>query len=197
MIRAISLAAALTLLPASAAFAAEEPSSAAEAAFEAQAEAFEARMEVFEAQAEALEDDESLTDQERSLRIAALMSEHQDEISAFASAAAAFAATAVAEAMADVDVAAIVAEAMDSAEVREAIAGGVGVAANSAWTNPDADQMVTYQLMAQHALDQAEVDAEDVVVAIHSEPNITAVATAAASADQESLDAIAAARSGD
>ena len=161
MIRAISLAALLAVLPVSSAFAADEPESAAEAAFEARAAAFEARMEVVERQADAIQADESLSEEEQGARISALMAEHQGEIAAFASAAAAFAAEATAAAMADVDIAAIVADAMQSEEVQQAIAGGVGIAANSAWTHPDADQMVTYQLMAQHALDEADLAAED------------------------------------
>ncbi|RZJ85822.1 MAG: hypothetical protein EON88_25815 [Brevundimonas sp.] len=161
MIRAISLAALLAVLPVSTAFAADEPDSAAEAAFEAQAAAFEARMEAVERQADAIQADDSLSEEEQGARISDLMAAHQGEITAFASAAAAFAADATAAAMADVDVATIVAEAMDSPEVQQAIAGGVGIAANSAWTHPDADQMVTYQLMAQHALDEAGMAADD------------------------------------
>ena len=165
MIRAVSLAALLAVLPVSTAFAADEPESAAEAAFEAQAAAFEARMEAVERQADAIQADETLSAEEQGVRISALMAEHQGEITAFAGAAAAFAAHATAAAMADIDVAAIVADAMQSPEVQQAIAGGVGIAANSARTNPDADQMVTYQLMAQHALDEAEMAADEATAA--------------------------------
>jgi hypothetical protein len=164
MIRALSLAAALALASAAPALA-EEPSSAAEAAFEAQAAAFEARMEAVERQADAIEADESLSEEERGVRVQALMAQYQPEILAFSSAAAAFAAEAAAEAMKDIDVAAIVSEAMSSEGVQQAIAAGVGIAANSAWTNPDADQMVTYQLMAQHALDEAEMASDEATAA--------------------------------
>jgi hypothetical protein len=191
MIRALSLAAALALTPVAAL--AEEPASAAEAAFEAQAEAFEARMEAVERQIDAIEDDESLSEEARAMRVSALMAQYQPEIAAFSSAAAAFAAQAAAEAMKDVDVAAIVAEAMSSEGVQEAIAAGVGIAANSAWTNPDPDQMVTYGLMAQHALNEAGIAAEEVDIAISADRN--AVATAVV--DRASREEIEAARAGE
>ena len=78
MIKALSLAAALAILPLSAAAAdpqeaeVSEAATAAEAAIEAAAERFEARMEEFGERAEALGADESLTEDQRELRIAAL-----------------------------------------------------------------------------------------------------------------------------
>ena len=41
------------------------------------------------------------------------------------------------------------------AQLQQASAMGTGIAANSAWTNPTPEQMETYSLVAQYALDQA------------------------------------------
>ena len=46
------------------------------------------------------------------------------------------------------------------------VAAGSGIARNSAWANPDPDQMETYGLIAQYALDQAA----DAVVSDTVEP---------------------------
>jgi hypothetical protein len=63
----------------------------------------------------------------------------------------------------DIDVDAIVAEALNDPEVKQAMEEGMqkgvvtaeGIARNSAWTNPTPEQMETYSLVAQYALDQA------------------------------------------
>ena len=151
MIRILSLAAALAVLPLSAALAAEGPDvqadSPAEAAIEAAAEAFEARMETFGDRAEVIAEDESLTEGQREARIAALWSEYQPEIAAFTATASQHAGAIAQAALADIDVDALVQDALSDpevqAEVERGMAGGMGIVRNSAWTNPDAEQLRT------------------------------------------------------
>ena len=44
--------------------------------------------------------------------------------------------------------------------IQQGVVAGAGIARNSAWTNPDPDQLETYGLIAQYALDQAEESLE-------------------------------------
>lgn len=167
MIRALSLAAALAVLPLSAALAAEEPQTASEAAIEAAAEAFEARMEAFGERAEAISEDESLTETQREMRIAAIWTQYQPEIAAFTAEVSRHAGQIAQEALANIDVEALVADAMNDPEVQEALRTAPvlaqGMVSNGAWAANDPEQMVTYGLIAQYALDQASdaVVAED------------------------------------
>ena len=158
MIRALSLAAALAVLPLSQALAGEQQTPS-EAAIESASEAFEARMEAFGERAEAIADDESLSEEQREMRIAALWSEYQPEVSAFTAEITRHAGQIAAEALASIDVEALVEDALNDPEVKQALenapAMAQGVAANGAWAQQDPEQMVTYQLMAQYALDQA------------------------------------------
>ena len=116
MIKALSLAAALALLPLSAAVA-QEARGSSEAALEAAAAAFEARMEAFGERAEAISEDSSLSEDQRELRIAALWSEYQPDVNAFTAVAAQHAAGIAAEALADIDIDAMVAEALAGVDV--------------------------------------------------------------------------------
>ncbi|OGN51647.1 MAG: hypothetical protein A2352_01650 [Caulobacterales bacterium RIFOXYB1_FULL_67_16] len=170
MIRALSLTAALALLPLSSALAqdaAPAPGSA-EARLETAAEAFEKRMESFGKRAEAISEDESLSESERGRRIAALWSDYAPDVSAFTAEATKHASALAAEALKEIDVEALVEEALNDPEVQQAMADGIqqgvvagaGIARNSAWTNPDPDQLETYGLIAQYALDQAEESLE-------------------------------------
>lgn len=178
MIRVLSLAAALAVLPLSAALAAPQSAelqqTAAEAAIEAAAEAFEARMEAFGARAEAIGADETLTEEQREQRIAAVWAEYAPDVSAFTAEISSHAAQIAQQALADIDVEALVADAMNDPEVQAAIAAGPamarGIVENSAWTSDDPEQRVAYGLMAQYALDQAaeavadaEADAAEVI----------------------------------
>ncbi|WP_309629602.1 hypothetical protein [Brevundimonas sp.] len=164
MIRALSLAAALAVLPLSAALA-DESQTASEAAIEAAAEAFEARMEAFGERAEAISDDESLTEAQREARIAAIWTEYQPEVAAFTAEVSRHAGQIAQEALANIDVEALVADALNDPEVQEALRTAPvlaqGMVTNGAWAANDPEQMVTYGLIAQYALDQAS----DVVVA--------------------------------
>ena len=166
MIRVLSLAAALAVLPLSAALAGEQQTPS-EQAIETASNTFEARMEAFGERAEAISDDESLTERQRELRIAALWTEYQPEVAAFTAEITRHAGQIAAEALANIDVEALVADALNDPEVQEALhnapAMAQGMATNGAWAQQDPEQMVTYQLMAQYALDQATdaVVAED------------------------------------
>jgi hypothetical protein len=158
VIRTLSLAAALAILPLSTALAAD-PQTASEAAIEAASEAFEAKMEAFGERAEAIGDDESLSEAEREQRIAAIWAEYAPEVSAFTAEISRHAGQIAQEALANIDVEALVSDALNDPEVQAAIAAGpamaAGIAANGSWTANDPEQMVTYGLMAQYALDQA------------------------------------------
>lgn len=159
MIRVLSLAAALAVLPQSTALAQDEPQTPSEAAIETASAAFEARMESFGERAEAISDDESLSEEQREMRIAALWSEYQPEVAAFTAEITRHAGQIAAEALANIDVEALVADALNDPEVKEALesapAMAQGMATNGAWASQDPEQMVSYQLMAQYALDQA------------------------------------------
>ena len=176
MIRLLSLTAALALAPLSSALAqtpgpaptpapppAPASAEAAEARMEAAAEAFEARMETFGERAEAISEDQSLSEAERGRRIAALWSDYAPDVAAFTAETTKHATEMAAQALKDIDVDAIVAEALNDPEVKQAMEEGMqkgvvtaeGIARNSAWTNPTPEQMETYSLVAQYALDQA------------------------------------------
>jgi len=154
MIKALSLAAALAILPLSAA-AAQEAQTPSEAAIEAAAEAFEARMETFGQRAELIAEDVSLTETQRGLRIAALWTEYQPDLTAFTAVVSEHATAIAGEAMAGIDVDAIVAEALAEVEASGALAAAGGIAANGAWASNDPEHMVTYGLMAEYAVGEA------------------------------------------
>lgn len=168
MIRLASLVVALAVLPVSAAIAqtpvaapapaaapAEAAEAAGEAAMEAAAAAFEARMEIFGKRAEAIAEAQGLTEAQREGRMAALWAEYQPEVAVFTAAIAEHSGAIAAAALADIDLKAIVDDALTSPEVQQAMAGAQGMATNGAWAQADPEQMVTYGLMAQYGLDQA------------------------------------------
>lgn len=164
MIKALSLAAALALLPLSAAVAGDTRGPS-EDAIETAAEAFEARMEAFGERAEVIAEDSSLSETQREMRIAALWTEYQPDVTAFTAVVSEHAAAIAGEALADVDVEAIVAEALAEVEASGALAGAQGMAANGAWASNDPEHMATYGLMADYAvgsamdsLDEAQVE---------------------------------------
>lgn len=165
MIRLLSLTAALALLPLSSALAQDgtpAPESA-EARLETASIAFEARMKAFGERAEAISEDKSLSESVRGQRVAALWAEYAPDVAAFTAEATKHASEIAAQALKDIDVDALVADALNSPEVKQAIEDGLhkgvvtanGIAENSAWTNPTPEQMETYSLVAQYALDQA------------------------------------------
>jgi hypothetical protein len=183
MIKALSLAAALSLLPISAAVSADARGPS-EDALEAAAEAFGARMESFGERAEALSRDPGLTELQRETRIAALWAEYQPDVDAFTAVAAEHASSIAAEALADVDIDAIVAEAMAEVDmdidavVAEALAGveasgalklAEGVAVNGAWASNDPEHLATYGLVAEYALGEAMDSIDTVEVSLEAE----------------------------
>lgn len=182
MIKALSLAAALALLPFSAAVAADVRGPS-EDALEAAAEAFEARMEAFGERAEAISEDKSLTESQRELRIAALWSEYQPDVGAFTAAAAQHASAIAAEALAEVDVEAVVSEALAEVEASGALRAAQGIATNGAWASNDPEHMATYGLMAQYAVGEA-MDSLDEATADMAEANAEAAEALAEDADE-------------
>lgn len=154
MIKALSLAAALALLPLSAAVA-EDVRGPSEDALETAAAAFEARMEAFGERAEVIAEDKSLTEDQRELRIAALWTEYQPDLTAFTAVVSEHASTIAAEALAEIDVEAIVAEALSAVEISSALASAQGMAANGAWASNDPEHMATHGLMADYAIGSA------------------------------------------
>ena len=163
MIKALSLAAALAILPVSAAVA-DPQQGASERAIEAAAEAFEVRMEAFGARAEAISEDASLSEAERETRIAALWTEYQPDVNAFTAVVTEHASAIAAQALAEIDVEALVAEALAGVEMSGALAAAGGMAANGAWASNDPEHMVTYGLMANYAVGEA-MDSLDAVKA--------------------------------
>lgn len=159
MIKTLSLAAALALLPLSSAVA-QDAVRPSEAALELAAEAFEARMEGFGERAAALSLDQTLADAERETRMAALWAEYQPDVAAFAATAAMHATTIAADALADIDLEAVTSEALAGVDMQRAMAMAGGVARNGAWASNDPEHMVTYGLMADYVLGQA-IDAVD------------------------------------
>ena len=168
MIRLLGLGAALPLVLISLASPAaarvqDTPPTAAEARMEAASDAFEARMEEFGKRAEALSEDPSLSEAQRGSRIAALWSEYAPNVAAFTTETAKHAGEMAAEALKNIDVDTLGADALNDPEVKQAIEDGArygsvvgtGIAQNGTWANPDPEQMVTHGLIAQYALDQA------------------------------------------
>lgn len=165
MIKALSLAAALALLPLSAAVA-DDARGPSEDAIEAAAEAFEARMEAFGERAEAISEDASLTESQREVRIAALWAEYQPDVTAFTAAVSEHAVAIAGEALAEIDVDAIVAEALAEVEASGALNAVRGIAANGAWASNDPEHMATYGLMAEYAVGEAMDSLEGVQVEV-------------------------------
>ena len=164
MIRALSLAAALALLPVSAAVA-QEAKTAAEIQLEAAGAAFEKKMEEFGQRAEAIQADDALDDTVKGLRIAALWSEYQPHVTAFTSVASQQAGEIAQQALAEIDIDAVMAEALAGIEPMVQ-----GLATNGAWAQADPDQVVTYGLMADYAVGQTEEALEEVEAAFTAPP---------------------------
>lgn len=159
MIKALSLAAALALLPVSASVA-EEVRGPSENAIEAAAESFEARMGAFSERAERITEDASLTEAQRERRIAALWTEYQPDVTAFTALVSKHATGIAAEALAGINIEAIVADAQSRVATSGALAGARGMSANGAWASNDPEHMATFGLMADYALGSA-IDALD------------------------------------
>jgi len=165
MIKALSLAAALALLPMSAAVAGDTRGPS-EDAIESAAEAFEARMEAFGERAEAIAEDKSLTEAQREARIAALWAEYEPDVTAFTATVSLHASAIAAAALAEIDIEAIVTEALSEVEVSgalsSALAGAGGIAANGAWASNDPEHLATYGLMADYAIGSAIDSLEEI-----------------------------------
>ncbi len=158
----LTLAAALALSPLSSALAAEPgaaAATAAEAELEAAGEAFEARMEEFGARAEVIGADETLTVEAKEAAILALWGEYSGDVAAFTALATQQASLIAGQALADIDVDALVAEALAvaNAEIATNVQGALtGVTAMSAlMADPE---------MMQPLMDYAEAEAEDALI---------------------------------
>lgn len=121
MIRALSLAAALAVLPVSGAVAADDKTPA-ETAIERAASTFEARMEAFGERAEAVSEDESLSETQKEARIRSIWAEYAPDVAAFTATVTEQAGAVAAAALADLDIEAVVAEALAEADIDGEIA---------------------------------------------------------------------------
>ncbi|MGH7026902.1 hypothetical protein [Brevundimonas sp.] len=164
MIRALSLAAALALLPVSTAVAHEDKTSA-EVQLEAAAAVFEKKMAEFGERAEAIQDDDALDETTKGLRVAALWSEYQPHVAAFTTMATRQAGEIASQALAEIDIDAVVTEALAGVEPMVK-----GLATNGAWAQADPDQMVTYGLMADYAVGQSLDAVEEIEAALTAPP---------------------------
>lgn len=118
---------------------------------EAAGRAFGEQMEAFGARADAI-CRASLTESERASRIDALWAEYAPAVSAFSMLAAELGPQIAAEAMADMDVAALTTDAMAQAETSGAMQAAQGVAVNGAWASDDPEHRETLGLVAEYAL---------------------------------------------
>lgn len=118
---------------------------------EAAGRAFGEQMEAFGARADAI-CRASLAESERDARIDALWAEYAPAVSAFSMLAAELGPQIAAEAMADIDVAALTTEAMAEAEASGAMQAARGVAVNGAWASDDPEHRETLGLVAEYAL---------------------------------------------
>jgi len=157
------LAAALALLPVSTAVA-ETQKTSAELSLESAAAVFERKMEEFGARAERIQADDSLSETQKGLRIAALWSDYQPHVADFTAEATRQASQIAQAALAEIDIEAVVREA--TAEIAPMVEG---LSSNGAWVQADPEHMVTYGLIAQYGMDQA-LDAMDEVEAALAVP---------------------------
>lgn len=183
MIKALSIAAALAALPA-AAFAQDHEAPTAASVCRAEVEAPEApesdedgevmtpsvqrleeaarafgeKMESFGTRAGTICEDAALDDAQKEARISALWAEYQPDLNAFTAVAGQLGPQIAAEALSQIDLEALVEEAMVEVNKSGAVQGAMGIARNSAWTSGDPEHMATMGLVAQYAAGEA-VDA--------------------------------------
>lgn len=198
MFRAIAFAAALTTLPFSAAHA-QDPVEDASARLEAAAEAFGARMEEFGARAEAVGEDETLTEEQRELRIAAIYAEYEPDVLAFSTLAGQHAAEIAALAIAEADIEAEVARAIDAAAIEEeisaAFAGGGAIGTTGGIDHPgwvDGGAATEGQIAQAVVNTIANIDFASMIEAALAQADIEgAVADALSNMDAEQLQTLA------
>lgn len=133
------------------------------------------KMEAFGTRAEAVCNDAGLDDEQKELRIAALWREYEPDLNAFTAFAAQLGPQIAAEALAEIDIAAVVEEAMAEVQDSGAMQGAMGIARNSAWTSGDPEHMATLGLVAEYAAGEAmdameEARAEDAEDPAQAEP---------------------------
>ena len=150
----LSLAAALALLPVSTAVA-EEQKTPAETRLEAAAAVFEQKMQEFGARAERIQADPDLTETQKGLRVAALWSDYQPHVVDFTAEATRQAGRIAEAALAEIDVDAVVREAMAEVE-RVARARGVQLAPDVLIRHWQLAESVPPTLRASTAFDVAE-----------------------------------------
>lgn len=180
MIKALSLAAALALLPAAVLAQDHEAPTAASVCraevdapeapetdedgevmtpsvqrLEEAARAFGEKMETFGTRAGTICENTALDDAQKEARISALWAEYQPDLNAFTAFAAQLGPQIAAEALSQIDVESLVEEAMTEVEASGAMQGAMGVARNSAWTSGDPEHMATMGLVAQYAAGEA------------------------------------------
>lgn len=167
MIKVLSLAAALALLPLSAALA-QDAQGTAEARLEAAAESFEAKMEEFGERAEAISGNKSLSEEQKEQRIAVLWSEYEPALSTFTAQAAELASKIAGEALAEIDVEAIVQNALAEVDLSGLAQMAGGFATNSAFASGDPEHMATMGLVADYAVGEAADSMEEIEIEVEA-----------------------------
>ena len=92
--------------------------------------------------------------------------------------------------LADIDVEALVGDAMSQADLSGAMATAQGVATNGAWASNDPEHMATYGLMADYAVGEAmdsidEASAEIAAATAQAEAEVARAAAEAATPDED------------
>lgn len=197
MLKSVSLAVAAVLI-ATPALASPGPQTSAEAELSAVSARLKAHMDDFEARRATIESRVDLSELQRALAVAQLweafepetseltaeISERASDVAEAALSAesqaelARTAAEAAREALAEVDVDAIVAQAMQEVADSGVIQMAEGMATNGAWASDDPDHAVTYSLMADYAVGTAIDALEEASVEAAREAAEQAVADA-------------------
>lgn len=113
------------------------------------------RMETFGTRAGAICENQALSDDEKESRISALWAEYEPDMASFTALAGSLGQQIASETTFEIDLGTLVEEAMVEVQSSGAIQGAMGIAQNSAWTSGDPEHMATMLLVADYAVGEA------------------------------------------